>query len=104
MLEDICNIFTLQAVIDSFMRTLAVCPFILLESEHSPQVSEVGERGSSPIASKKDNERSRPQGRNEETCVPTLTAPAAAIPNIDSKNAGVLGHKMPTRLNPCFFK
>ena len=30
--------------------------------------------------------------------IPTLTAPAAAMPNIDSKNAGVLGQSMPTLL------
>lgn len=36
--------------------------------------------------------------------VPTFTALAPAMPYIDSKNAGVFGHNMPTRLYPCFFK
>jgi hypothetical protein len=36
--------------------------------------------------------------------LPTLTAPAAAIPKIDSRNAGVLGQRIPTLLNPCFFR
>ena len=30
--------------------------------------------------------------------IPTLTDPAAAMPNIDSRNAGVLGQSMPTLL------
>jgi hypothetical protein len=36
--------------------------------------------------------------------LPTLTAPAAAIPKIDSRNAGVLGQRIPTLLNPCLFR
>ena len=34
--------------------------------------------------------------------LPMLIAPAAAMPKIDSRKAGVLGHKMPTLVNPCF--
>lgn len=36
--------------------------------------------------------------------LPMLTAPAAAIPKIDSRNAGVFGQSMPTLPNPCFLR
>lgn len=36
--------------------------------------------------------------------LPMLTAPAAAIPKIDSRNAGVFGQSIPTLLNPCFLR
>lgn len=36
--------------------------------------------------------------------LPMLTAPAAAIPKIDSRNAGVFGQSIPTLPNPCFLR
>ena len=36
--------------------------------------------------------------------IPTFTDPAAAMPKIDSRNAGVFGQSMPILLSLFFFK
>lgn len=45
-----------------------------------------------------------PSDRIPRANSPTLTPEAAAMPKIDSKKAGVLGHRIPTRLCPCFLR